>query len=305
MNKSLAVFYMPRMAADSGSYSPSAGKPRIVVESWLQNQGREGVPAVRIVEPTVATIEQLSSVHDPRFVHDVLYGLRDNGFGNRRTDVCLSLPWTSGALLSAARYALAHPDEPAPCAPTSGYHHAGRAFSGGFCTFNGLMVAARVLTQEGACRKVGILDLDAHYSNGTDDIIQHFDQEWRAGRELHPLTWVENYSVGHHHTRPEHATRFMQELPEIVDRMARSCGLVIFQAGADMHRDDPLGGVLSTEELAERDRIVFERCWYWRVPCCWVFSGGYRRGGVTGIDPVVEVHTNTALAAIRACRGVG
>ena len=45
------------------------------------------------------------------------------------------------------------------CSPTSGFHHAGRDYASGFCTFNGLAVAAIMGAMQGA--KVGILDCPA------------------------------------------------------------------------------------------------------------------------------------------------
>ena len=94
----------------------------------------------------------------------------DNGFGNRNAQVAASLPYTSGSLLAAARHALEHREN--VCSPTSGFHHAGYDSAEGFCTFNGLMVTALALLEEGVVRSIGILDCDAHYGNGTDDIVQ-------------------------------------------------------------------------------------------------------------------------------------
>src|SRR6185436_4745019 len=37
----------------------------------------------------------------------------------------------------------------------------------GFCTFNGLVVAADALMAAGEVTRVGIVDLDLHYGNGT------------------------------------------------------------------------------------------------------------------------------------------
>lgn len=40
----------------------------------------------------------------------------------------------------------------------------------GFCTFNGL-VAIALLMREGLAERIGILDLDAHYGDGTDECL--------------------------------------------------------------------------------------------------------------------------------------
>jgi hypothetical protein len=37
------------------------------------------------------------------------------------------------------------------------------------------------------------------------------------------------------------------------------CDLILYQAGADPHASAPLGGVLTSQPMSERDRLVFER----------------------------------------------
>ena len=49
---------------------------------------------------------------------------------------------------------------------SSGLHHARREKGAGFCTFNGLVIAAREALTAGA-RSVLILDFDAHCGGGT------------------------------------------------------------------------------------------------------------------------------------------
>jgi len=53
----------------------------------------------------------------------------------------------------------------------------------GFCTFNGLVVTARRLLEEGAVQRVMILDCDMHYGDGTDAIITrlHLDNSIHNG----------------------------------------------------------------------------------------------------------------------------
>lgn len=163
------------------------------------------------------------------------------------------------------------------------------ATPGGFCTFNGLMVTACALRAAGNAKRVGILDLDIHYGDGTDDIIAKLD----AG------DWIEHFTAGETFTQPEQADAFFAELPARLAAM-RACDLVLFQAGADPHMDDPLGGWLTTAELAQRDRIVFETFVAWGVPVVWNLAGGYQREPDGSIRKVLEIHENTARAALAA-----
>lgn len=275
----LIVFYTEHMVADAQSFSPSALKPRKVVESWRSRFD------VSVVAPVPATIEQLSLAHDAQYVRDVLASRRANGFGNRLPEVAATLPYTSGAMIGAARSAIV--GGKVAVAPVSGFHHACHSEAGGFCTFNGLVVAAQVVRQEGLANRVGILDCDQHYGNGTDEIIGRLE-----------LDWIHHLSIGEHWCRSGQASRFLSDLEGMVTAFG-GCELLLYQAGADPHVDDPLGGWLTTAQLRRRDRIVFETCRGMGLPIAWNLAGGYQEP----FERVLEIHDNTfaECAAVYAC----
>ena len=163
--------------------------------------------------------------------------------------------------------------------------------AGGFCTFNGLMVTAAALRAEGLARKIGIVDCDMHYGDGTDDILAVLGA---AGDD--PRRWLAHYTAGEHYSRPHHAPRFFAELPGVLRSMG-DCDIVLYQAGADPHIDDPLGGWLTTAELAQRDALVFAALKSLGVPVVWNLAGGYQRDDDGGISKVLLIHDNT----MRAC----
>jgi acetoin utilization deacetylase AcuC-like enzyme len=103
---SIPVFYSERMVAlRHNSYSPSAGKPVQVVASWRKLAQTERLP-LEWHEPAPATPEEFKRAHNARFVDDVLACRRTNGFGDMSPEVAASLPYTTGAMLSAARHVL-------------------------------------------------------------------------------------------------------------------------------------------------------------------------------------------------------
>ena len=270
--KTIPVFYSPKQsAARNDSFSPSAGKPALVVAAWQAS----GIP-VEIIEPEPASIEELSRVHDRRFVEDVLAGRRDNGFYNRIPEVNAALPWTSGSLRSAVMHAARNGE--GSFSPTSGFHHAHWDAAGGFCTFNGLMVSAAALRAHDRSARIAILDCDMHFGDGTADIITRLS-----------LDWVSHYSFGACDAVRSRADAWLARLPDIVNETIAGCTVAIYQAGADPHIDDPLGGVLTSAQLAERDRIVFEGCASAAVPVVTVLAGGYQQP----ISRVVEIHLGT------------
>ena len=162
--------------------------------------------------------------------------------------------------------------------------HARWASAAGFCTFNGLMVTACVLRKESVVERVGILDFDQHWGNGTGDIILHLGADW-----------VRHYSAGADWDSPEQAERFLEMIPTILRAMT-DCDVILYQAGADPHIDDPLGGWLTTGQLRERDRLVFQYAASLGVPIAWNLAGGYQ----SPLRNVLDIHDNT----MRECAAV-
>jgi acetoin utilization deacetylase AcuC-like enzyme len=204
----------------------------------------------------------------------------NNGFGNKLPSVADSLPYTCGAIVSAAREALRNGQ--VAVAPVSGFHHASYKQASGFCTFNGLVVAAQVLKKEGLVKKVGILDFDEHYGDGTASIIS----------TLNLGDWLSQFSAGKDYREASQAKKFLKRIPELVARFS-DCDLILYQAGADPHVADPLGGWLTTSQLAERDHLVFKTAKALGIPIAWDLAGGYQYD----FRAVLDIHDNT----LRAC----
>lgn len=280
----MKIFYRPEQcAANAASYSPSAAKPAQVVADWLA-RGLISKADIHTFEP--ATREQLALAHTRSYVDGVLDLNQVNGFGNHDAEVAASLPYTTGSLLAAARTAVQ--EQTTTCSPTSGFHHAGYDWGGGYCTFNGLVVTALALKKEGLVDRVAILDLDMHWGDGTADIIEQLQ-----------LNWVIHHTQGaRFRTRKdagEHGRAYQDWLFDALAECRRA-DLVLVQAGADPHIDDPLGGLLRTEEMRIRDLMVFNACI--DKPLVWNLAGGYQRDAKGGIAPVLALHRQTLDAAL-------
>lgn len=269
----MPIFYRPEMSAPTNSYSPSSDKPRIVVERWLKD-GRVQPGDIKTFHPLDE--RAFLQAHDPDYVRAVFAGEKENGFGNTDTAVAKALRYTNGSMLAAAEHVLQNGGF--ACSPTSGFHHAGYSFGGGFCTFNGLMVAALWAEAQGA--KVGILDCDAHYGNGTADIIK------RASSKLVHRAFGAKFPCG------ERATGFLTWLSDAIEAM-QDCDLVLYQAGADPYQHDPLGGQLSSKEMQVRDHLVFASL----SNIAWNFAGGYTVDEDGSLTTLTHLHTNTLRAA--------
>ena len=279
--KYIPVFFSPKLQAQATGTSPSAAKPMQAIASWIEL----GI-GISVIAPIPATRAELIRAHDPDYVDAILDCRALNGFGTKAADVAASLPYTVGAMICAAREAIKN--GAVAVAPVSGFHHAHYARAEGFCTFNGLMVAALALKADGAARRVGILDLDQHYGNGTAEIIQRVS-----------VDFIEHFSSGSEYFLESKAEEFLNRLPSRVASM-KDCQVILYQAGADPHIEDPLGGWLSTEQLARRDRLVFEAASVLNIPIAWNLAGGYQ----SPLRKVLAIHDNTMLAAAKVYLGV-
>lgn len=281
---SLKVFYSEDMVSEAMTQiSPSDRKPKIVAEALLAT----GWP-IEMVAPEPSAISDVCRVHDQSFVDDVLLLRRPNGFGSLSSSVARSVLYTCGACYGSAVTAL---KEGISASLTSGFHHAGPRVVRGFCTFNGLMVTVAQLLAERRCERVAIIDCDYHYGNGTQAII---DAQALADRVLH-------VSFGETFRSPSQAEGYLMAVAGLRARFeAFRPQLILYQAGADAHIDDPLGGLLSTEQMRTRDRTLLTIARDLSIPIAWNLAGGYQIESDGSIPRVVQLHLITFEEALRS-----
>ncbi len=257
------------------------------------------MPGVELTAPTPLTEADLETVHDPVYIRAIR--TQDNpllvdttGFAWDQglwTSVCASNGGAVAAGLQAQR-ARANAGS-----LSCGLHHARSDAGYGFCTFNGLALAARAAIDDGA-RRVLILDVDAHCGGGTADIVSDwpevthvdvavssFDRYCPAEQQaLHLVSQADEY------------------LPTIVDALRRADGpwdLLLYNAGMDPHQDSAIGGLrgITTDLLAERERLVFAWARRRGLPVAFVLAGGYS-GTRLSRDALAGLHRLTIATAV-------
>ena len=239
----------------------------------------------------------IEKVHDPRYVQAIIDGeprhLANSGLGwdpGRYMEVLIS----TSAVVAAVQHALAKRTN-AGCT-SSGLHHAKAGMGDGFCTFNGLAIAAIEALQAGA-KRVLILDLDAHCGGGTAQLI--------AGVKGIEQVDVSVSSFDQYVNTPN-ATRYMARgdnyLEVVDDALAavidpESIDVVIYNAGMDPH-EHSLGGAtgIDAEVLAERERMVFEWANSRGIPVAFTLAGGYTSSELSA-DELAELHLATFEAS--------
>ena len=274
----MLVFYDDRQQVESNeSVSPSAGKPKLVLESWK----KLGFP-IDIKKVTPLTVDEICLAHDPDYVNGVINCELLNGFDNKNKEVAASLTWTTGSFASAAIYA--YKNKQCTFSPTSGFHHAHYSSPMGFCTFSGLTIAAIILNKFHGAKKIGIIDLDSHVGNGTLNTIAKTNSQ----------DFIIQYSIGYYNINPMNNEQWLHDLPSLISDNFSDCDIIFYQAGMDSHIDDPFvtSGFFTDSQIYQRDKIVYQTCNKFNIPVVTNLAGGYQ----TPVEKVIALHDMTVMA---------
>jgi acetoin utilization deacetylase AcuC-like enzyme len=259
---------------------------------------------VTIVEPQSLTDEALRAIHSDEYVDAVKLGaprhLAESSGFTWDPGVWDAVRASNGGAVAAALHALTTRRNAGSL--SSGLHHAQRQSGAGFCTFNGLALAARAALDAGA-RRVLILDLDAHVGDGTLAIVRDWTDVLHVDITVSP--W--HVDAGDPSRCSLDAIDFADDyLPALERRLAAldtsSLDLCIYNAGMDPHEDCGIGGLdgMTTAVIRDRERTVFQWAASAGLPVAFVLAGGYA-GGSLSRNALVDLHRLT----IEAAAGVG
>lgn len=176
---------------------------------------------------------------------------------------------------------------------SSGLHHARQDRGAGYCTFNGLAVAATEALDRGA-ERILILDFDAHCGGGTrsmtsfENVVQidvstvMFDS-WESSAAEDSLTYSDPGS-------------YIDDIAAALQQAggAGTFDLVLYNAGMD-----PANSGVSTADLALRERMVAEWAAERGQRLVYALAGGYTGGGIS-MEDLVALHRLTVDAFSRS-----
>jgi acetoin utilization deacetylase AcuC-like enzyme len=256
---------------------------------------------------------ELALVHTPAYIEAVQHGtlsaaaLREIGF-----------PWSpgmverarrsSGATIMASRTSVR---DGVAANLAGGTHHAYRDKGSGFCVFNDVAVATRLMQTEWAREqasarssqerslRVAVIDLDVHQGNGTASIFQGddtvFTLSMHGARNFPFRKEAGDLDVD----LPDGCgdDEYLHALEQALDELERRFEpqRVYYLAGADPHEGDRLGRLkLTFDGLEARDRRVFDWAWQRRLPLTLAMAGGYG----SRIEDTVQVQMNTFAVAL-------
>lgn len=282
----------------------------------LREAAETTLPGIRVTEAPPASDGELALAHDPAWIAAVAGGTttaaqqREIGF-----------PWSErmverarrsvGATIAAARTAL-FGREGVAANLAGGTHHAYAHKGSGYCVFNDVAVAARLMQAEWhrhrrQLLRVLVIDLDVHQGNGTAAIFAddptvftlslHGAKNFPFRKETSDLDVELPDGCGD----DEYLAALDAALATAFARHGDGPpGLAFYLAGADPHENDRLGRLKLTEAgLAERDRRVLRWLAERRIPAALSMAGGYGRELATTV--AIQRRTlELALAAWQA-----
>ncbi|HEY9743729.1 MAG TPA: histone deacetylase [Coleofasciculaceae cyanobacterium] len=232
--------------------------------------------------PKCPPTEWLELVHTPVYIQAYCEGTLDPKAQRR-----IGLPWSpalvkrtctavGGTILTAQmalKYGLA-------CNTAGGTHHAFPSYGSGFCIFNDLAIATRVLQQLGLAQKILILDLDVHQGDGTAFIFQE---------DKNVFTFSMHCEVNFPGTKQKsdldvplpvgmdddaYLQTLAKYLPDLLSEFQPD--LVLYDAGVDPHAGDRLGKLALTDTgIYRREMQVLTTCVAAGYPVASVIGGGY------------------------------
>ncbi|HET9039263.1 MAG TPA: histone deacetylase [Gemmatimonadales bacterium] len=256
-----------------------------------------------IVEPDRADRWALELVHTPRYADAVLAGTLTPAEVRR-----LGFPWspdlrerslrTVQGTLEAARDAL---EIGLGINLAGGTHHAFADHGEGFCVFNDVAIAIRVLQREGRLGRVAIIDLDVHQGNGTARIFaddpdvftfsMHGARNYPFRKERSAL----DVELEDGCQDAAYLAALDTHLGPALD--AARAELVFYLGGADPYAHDRFGRLgLTVAGLLERDRRAFDAFRRRGLPAVVTMAGGYARE----LEDVVTIQANMVEAALVA-----
>ena len=261
------------------------------------------LPPERVLEPDRMERWTLGLVHTPAYVAAML----DTGLApsaERR----LGFPWspelaerslrTAQATVEAARDAL---DLGFGINLAGGTHHAFADHGEGYCCFNDVALAVRVLQREGRLGRAVVIDLDVHQGNGTarifadDPDVYTFSMHGARNFPFRKELSRRDVELEDRTGDDAYLALLDRHLDEVLDEA--NADLAFYLAGADPFVGDRFGRLaLSTDGLRERDRRVLAACRRRGLPVVLTMAGGYARA----LDDIATIHANTVEALLRS-----
>ncbi len=238
----------------------------------------------QVHQPEVPPREWLELVHTPEYVQAYCQGSLEPKAQRR-----IGLPWSAalvkrtcmavGGTILTAQLALKYGFA---CNTAGGTHHAFPSYGSGFCIFNDLAIASRVLQSLGLVKQILIVDLDVHQGDGTACIFRddtsvftfsmHCEANFPGKKQQSDLDIPLPVGLDD----DGYLQILAQNLPNLLATVKPD--LVLYDAGVDIHVSDSLGKLALTDSgIYRREMLVLSTCLAAGFPVASVIGGGYAK----------------------------
>ena len=287
----MRISYSPGYVADLPEGHIFPMKKFSGLHDYLINQGI--ITASAVVEPGLVDFVNLCTAHTSRYA----YGVWEGGLSQKEIRR-MGLPWTKSlavrsrlAVQGTINTGLMALQDGIAGNLAGGTHHAMPDFGEGFCVYNDVAVAIKVLKQAKWANKILVIDCDVHQGNGTAEIFKNDEDVYTFsihGEKNYPfIKPPSTFDIG----LPDNTTDipYLTSLSDALNKIFSefSPDIVFYLAGIDPLETDHFGRLsLSLKGLQDRERLVIETVTQKEIPLALLLSGGY----APTLEETVEAH---------------
>lgn len=252
-------------------HNPGTGHPEHsgrlqAINTYLERKGMFH----KVARPTFAAAErrQLQLVHHTEYINRVMaergkdgvvLDIGDTRLSGASVDAALK---AAGAAVAAVDLVFGQDFDKVFAAVRPPGHHARPASAMGFCIFNNIALAAAYALKQDSQRRILIIDWDLHHGNGTQEMFYASNKVFYLS--LHqapffPLTGKadecgdghgEGFTINIPLTAGTGDNEYLAAFEEALQHIEKkiSPDLVLISTGFDAHSQDPIGGLLLSDD---------------------------------------------------------
>ncbi len=275
-----------------------------VIEKLKQNKTLIWKKSIKFDE------KYLNITHSKNYILDVKKSFPNNGLKFLDGDTIIS-PGSkratvdaTGSIISAIEGIENNKFKNAFCAVRPPGHHAEKNKAMGFCIYNNVAVGAKFLINKYKYNKIAIIDFDVHHGNGTQDIFYENDKVLYISTHQYPYypgsgsndekgkyNNILNIPLPAGTNSEEYLNAYDYVIKKLIEFKPE---FVMFSAGFDAHKDDPLAQLnLNSKDFYEiTRRTILATQKFCKGKVVSILEGGY---DLAALSESVNEHVNALL----------
>ncbi len=255
-------------------------------------------------------VKYLNITHSEDYISDVKKSFPNNGLKFLDGDTIIS-PGSKRATIDAVGSIISAIDgienkkfNKAFCAVRPPGHHAEKNKAMGFCIYNNIAVGAKFLINKYKYNKIAIIDFDVHHGNGTQDIFYENNKVLYISTHQYPYypgtgnnnekgkyNNILNIPLPAGTNSDEYLNAYNYVIKKLIEFKPE---FVMFSAGFDAHKDDPLAQLnLNSKDFYEiTKRTILATQQFSKGKVVSILEGGY---DLAALSESVNEHVNALL----------